>query len=84
MTINTKKYSQCKSSIKKQVKWYWQFKRALLTPDKDNVSQWNEIQDNGEHREGNNCQPAQEWDSPVECTKEKLTKVRTEISQQSQ
>lgn len=57
---------------------------ALLTPDKDNVSQWNEIQDDGEHREGKNCQPAQKWDSPVECTKEKLTKVRTEVSQPSQ
>lgn len=33
-------------------------KKALLTPDKDNVSQWNEIQDDCEHTEGNNGQPA--------------------------
>lgn len=49
-------------------------KKALLTPDKDNVSQWNEIQDDCEHTEGNNCQPAQEWDSPVERAKWKINK----------
>lgn len=34
------------------------FKEALLTPDKDNVSQRNEVQDDCERTEGYNGQPA--------------------------
>ena len=34
------------------------FKEALLTPDKDNVSQWNEVQDGCECTEGDDGQPA--------------------------
>lgn len=36
---------------------FWRVK-SLLTPDKDNVSQWNEIQDDCEHTQSNNGQPA--------------------------
>lgn len=51
-----------------------QLEKALLTPDNDNVSQWNEIEDDGEHGEDKDCQPAQEWDSPVECTRRKINR----------
>lgn len=63
MTINIRNYWQYNSSLKnslflaaKTVKKGK--KKALLTPDKDNVSQWNEVQDDCEHTEGDDGQPA--------------------------
>lgn len=63
MTINIRNYWQDNSSLKnslflaaKTVKK--EKKKALLTPDKDNVSQWNEVQHDCEHTEGHDGQPA--------------------------
>lgn len=64
MIINTGNYRQYNSSLKNSLflEYLRQFKKkkkkALLTPDKDNVSQWNEVQDDCEHTEGYNGQPA--------------------------
>lgn len=63
MTINTGNYWQYNSSLKNSLflaadSLKIKIKKALLTPDKDNVSQWNEVQDDCEHTEGYDGQPA--------------------------
>jgi hypothetical protein len=47
-------FLEAKTVIKKERKE----EKTLLTPDKDNVSQWDEVQDDCEHTEGYNGQPA--------------------------
>ena len=62
MTINIGNDWQCNSSLKSSLflaaKTVKKKKKVLLTPDKDNVSQRNEVEDDCEHTEGDDGQPA--------------------------